>query len=227
LKKLLSDKNSTRRKKMGLRRNYRHRESARAKRRETAHFDATDPQLVQSARHGDEAAFHELVDRYASGMFGLAFSLLGNTADAEDVVQETFLGAFRGLGAFKGRSSVKTWLTRILVRQAARCHRSRGIRKTVSFNALSEASVAVLRKQQPGPSTRELDIRMDVLATLETLSEEHREVIVLRELQGMSYDEIAEVLDIPRGTVESRLYRARQELKERLKGYPPWIAGDR
>ncbi len=186
---------------------------------ESARLHATDSELMQRAQHGDETAFHELVDRYAGELFGLAFSLVGNAADAEDVVQETFSGAFRRLGAFEARSSVKTWLIRILVKQAARHHRSRSRRETVSLDNLSEASGSVLGKQEIASSTRALDIRMDVHAVLRVLSREHREVIVLRELQGMSYKEMAELLGIPRGTVESRLFRARQELKERLKGF--------
>ena len=178
-----------------------------------------DLELVRRARKGDDAGFHELVDRHAGRLYALAFSLVGNAADAEDVVQETFLGALRGLRAFKGRSSVKTWLIRILVKQAARHHRSRRARDTVSLDDVSEASAAALSKHHAAGPTGELDMRMDVLATLETLSPEHRQVIVLRELQGMSYQEMAEVLRIPHGTVESRLFRARQELKGRLKGY--------
>jgi len=173
----------------------------------------TDLELVRRARQGDDACFHELVDRYAGLLFGLAFSLVGNASDAEDVLQETFLGALRGLGAFKGRCSVRTWLTRILLKQAARHHRSHRARQTVSLDDLSGLSAQAAR------SSGETDVRMDVLAALETLSEEHRQVIVLREFQGMSYQEMAEVLGIPGGTVESRLFRARQELKERLKGY--------
>jgi len=206
---------------MGRRRNYIDGERSGSLLRKTAHLHANDSELVRRARQGNDAAFHELVDRHAGHLFGLAFSLTGNAADAEEVVQETFLGALRGLRAFKGRSSVKTWLIRILVKQASRCHRSRRARETVSLDDLSEASTTVLKKPQAAPSTRELDIRMDLLATLETLSAEHRQVIVLRELQGMSYQEMAGVLGIPRGTVESRLFRARRELKERLKGYLP------
>ena len=158
---------------------------------------------------GDEAAFHELVDRYANEMYRLAVSLVGNATDAEDVVQETFSGAFQAMPDFEGRSSVRTWLSRILVKQAAKWRRRRKVRRTVVLDATA-----------PGPSP-EPGLRIDVLGTLETLSPEHREVIALREFQGMSYEEIAEVLGVPRGTVESRLFRARQELRDRLKAYLP------
>ena len=184
-------------------------------------LSVTDLELVRRARRGDEGAFHELLDRHAQGLYGLAFSLVGNVTDAQDVVQETLAGAFRGLAAFKERSSVKTWLRGILVNQAARCRRRRHVRKTVSIDDMSEGSTSLLRSASRAPSTSDLDIRMDVLAVLEALSPEHREVVVLREMQGMSYGEIADALGVPMGTVESRLWRARQELKERLKGYLP------
>jgi RNA polymerase sigma-70 factor (ECF subfamily) len=142
-------------------------------------------------------------------MYRLALSLVGNTADAEDVVQETFSGAFLAMSGFEGRSSVRTWLSRILVKQAAKWRRRRNVRRTVALDAST-----------PGPNP-EMSLRIDVLGTLETLSPEHREVIALREFQGLSYEEIAEVLGVPRGTVESRLFRARQELRERLRAYLP------
>jgi RNA polymerase sigma-70 factor (ECF subfamily) len=150
---------------------------------------ASDWQLVRRARGGDLAAFHELVDRHAATLLGLATMLVGNAADAEDVVQETFAGAFRGLGGFRGDSAVKTWLTRILLRQAA------------------------------GAATERADTRMDLAAALADMSQEHRQVLVLRELQGLSYDEISRILNVPRGTVESRLFRARKAMQDRLKDY--------
>ena len=91
----------------------------------------------------------------------------------------------------------------------------------VSLDHLSEASRTVPGNAGPAAAPAALDINLDVLEMLETLSPEHRQVMVLREMQGMSYDEIAQVLGVPRGTVESRLFRARQELKVRLKAYLP------
>jgi len=174
-----------------------------------------DLELARRARHGDLAAFHGLVDRHASYLFGLGVSLVGNAADAEDIVQETFFGAFRGLRGFQERSSVKTWLTQILVRQAARVFRL-GRRRgpgVVQFDAESPSGPSV-------PSgTARADAQMDVNAAILSLRPDHREVIVLRELEGMSYEEIAQALAIPRGTVESRLHRARQQLREVLRDY--------
>ncbi|HEY1686786.1 MAG TPA: sigma-70 family RNA polymerase sigma factor [Tepidisphaeraceae bacterium] len=171
---------------------------------------ADDAELIQHAQHGDSRAFELLVDRYGKQLFGLAYSLLGNSADAEDVLQETFIGAYRAVGKFEGRSSVKTWMTKILVRQVARLHRSRKNKRPMSLGEMD------IERPDRAPIT---DGQMDVQQMLEVLSEEHREVMVLREIEGLSYEEMADVLDVPRGTVESRLHRARQFLKEKFANY--------
>jgi RNA polymerase sigma-70 factor (ECF subfamily) len=128
--------------------------------------------------------------------------------EAEDIVQETLLGALKSAGRFEGRSSLSTWLSRILSNQVALFLRSRRVRRT---DALPET--VATRVGDP-------DARMQVEQMLAALSDEHRQIIVLRELEGFTYDEIAEVLQIPRGTVESRLHRARQALKERFAPGP-------
>lgn len=176
----------------------------------------SDVDLVRKARDGDETAYHEMVDRYADDLYRLAFSLVGNAADAEDVLQETFLGAFRHVRKFQERASVRTWLSRILVKQAGRCHRARARHKTVSLHGLPDTSQGLVTH---GAASGEPDTRMDLVAMLDGLSPMHREVIVLREFQAMSYEEMSDVLAVPRGTVESRLFRARQVLKERLRDY--------
>ena len=179
----------------------------------------SDSELVARARRGDDSAFHELVERHSASLFRLGFLLLGNTADAEDVVQETLLGAFQHLVRFRGHSSVKTWLTQILVKQAARHHRSHYRRRTISLEETGEGVAAAAEASGPDTRTQSADARMDVRAVLRALSVEHRQVVVLREYEGMSYREISEVLRMPAGTVESRLFRAREHLKELLGGY--------
>ena len=114
---------------------------------------------------------------------------------------------------------MRTWLVGILARQAARCVRGRVRRRALPLDALGEGSDEGRPEiQTPSPSGR-LDARMDLVDMLATLSPEHREVIVLRELEGMSYDDMAGVLGVPRGTVESRLFRARGRLRERWRDY--------
>jgi len=189
-----------------------------------AHADApgagrADSDLVRRAQAGDDAAFDELALRYGRELYGLAFFLTGQASDAEDVVQETLLGAYEGIRRFEARAAVRTWLTRILVNQAARHHRSQRVRKIAHGKPLSEASVALLSGKAGLTPQGVSELRLDVLEVLQTLTPEHREVVVLRELDGLSYQEIAEVLGVPGGTVESRLFRARQELKDRLKAY--------
>lgn len=148
----------------------------------------------------------------------MACSVLGNASDAEDVLQETFLGAFNRLSAFEGRSSIKTWLVRILLNHASKFRRSRRVRKTDSLPDQIGPKSGDEKYAASSPAAA-VESQVDVTEMLQTLSREHREVIVLRELQQMSYDEISEALRIPRGTVESRLHRARQELKRRYEGY--------
>jgi len=128
-------------------------------------------------------------------------------------------GALWALHGFKGHSSVKTWLSSIVVKQAAKCHRRRARHRAVSLNELGEAAALPSSALEVQDATVRSNVRLDLVAVLQTLSPEHREAIVLREMEGLSYDEIAESLGVPRGTVESRLYRARQELRNRLKGY--------
>ena len=160
--------------------------------------------FLRRLRRHEQAAFHELVDQFSQQLFRVAYSMVGNAADAEDVVQETFTAAFAGIGKFRGESSLKTWLMQILVRQCARVLRTRGRRMTIGIENAEQPV------HDPAPAS---ESRMDVIEMLQKLSTEHREVIVLRELQGLGYEQIAAALKIPRGTVESRLHRAREELR--------------
>ena len=179
-----------------------------------------DLEALRRAQEGDELAFEELVSRYGRELYGLALFLTGQSSDAEDVVQETFLGAYEGLAAFEARASVRTWLSRILVNRATRHRRSQRVRQAAQpREKLSAAAEALLRGSAPATPAAVSEIRMDVLQVIQALGPEHRAVGVLRELEGLSYRQIAEVLDIPAGTVESRLFRAREELKAHLKDY--------
>lgn len=176
----------------------------------------SDAELLNRAVHGGEQAFHELVDRYADELYRLALVMLRRPADAEDVLQETFLGAFKSMKRFEGRSSVRTWLTRILMNQVAMRRRDRARHQAMSGNRDEALTTAARPDTAPGAAWR-----MDLEQALERMSEEHRSVIVMREVQGLSYEEIADVLSVPRGTVESRLHRARRALRELLVDYKP------
>lgn len=167
-----------------------------------------DETLLKHLRTGDPRALEPLLQVHGDRLYALAYSLLGRRpeyrSDAEDMVQETLLGALKSAKRFEGRSSLATWLSRILSNQVSAFLRSRRVRKADSLpDALPDSS----------PDN---DASLDVQQMLATLSEEHRQIIVLRELQGHSYEEIAEILNVPRGTVESRLHRARQALRDRF-----------
>jgi RNA polymerase sigma-70 factor (ECF subfamily) len=180
-----------------------------------------DLELLHSAADGNRTAFHSLVDRHSKDLFRLAVSLSRNRADAEDVLQETFVGVYRGLSKFNGRSSVKTWLTQICIRQAAKqWNRSKRARETITMDAEGGAASGGGTLARPSGES-DADRRMDLMTVIQTLPEEHRQVILLREVQGLSYDEMAREIGVPQGTIESRLHRARAGLRQRLKGYGP------
>ena len=173
-----------------------------------------DRELVRRLNQGDESAYRELLERHGRYLYGIAHSLSGgNSADAEDLVQETFVGALSS--NFRGEAAVRTWLVQILVRRAAMLRRNKG-----RGGGTSDISAATADPKMASPSaTGGADARIDLATMLQGLSPEHRDVIVLRELQGMSYEEMATALGVPLGTIESRLYRARAELRKRFKDY--------
>jgi len=171
-----------------------------------------DLALARRAGRGDREAFHEIVDRHAQALFALAVTLSGNHADAEDAVQETFTAALTRIGRFRGQATLKTWLTRILVNQIAMARRRGRVRRALPLDGQTEAPGRGHGKK-PNEAA---DARMDLPTLLGALNEGQRQVLVLREIEGLSYQEIAELLEIPRGTVESRLFRARRALRERF-----------
>jgi RNA polymerase sigma-70 factor (ECF subfamily) len=172
-----------------------------------------DGELVRRLNQGDESAYRELLERHGRYLFGIAHSLSGNSEDAQDLVQETFVGALSS--NFRGEAAVRTWLVQILVRRAAMLRRNKA-----RGGGTSDISAATADPRMASPSaTGGADARIDLDTMLRGLSPEHRDVIVLRELQGMSYEEMATALGVPLGTIESRLYRARAELRKRFKDY--------
>jgi RNA polymerase sigma-70 factor, ECF subfamily len=164
---------------------------------------------------GDLDAQHALIDRHGRYLFGVARALVTDPHDAEDLVQEALMGAFRT--RFRGESQVRTWLVQILVRRAGMLRRSR--RRMPTVLSLDGRGCDEPLTASAAPGGAGADARLDLAAMLDKLSPEHRQVILLREMEGLSYEQIAEALGVPRGTVESRLHRAREELRKRFKGY--------
>jgi RNA polymerase sigma-70 factor (ECF subfamily) len=183
-------------------------------------LEPSDADLLRLAGRGDDRAFHALVDRYADPLFQAAMSLSRNAADAEDLVQETFVSAYRAAHGFAGRASVRTWLLTILTHHAARAwRRGRRRRETRSLDAPPGGQMSDDPALATPPQNAQVDHRLDVATILAELSAMHREVLIMREIWGMTYDEIARALGVPRGTVESRLSRARAQF--RLRFDPP------
>jgi len=168
-------------------------------------------ELLSQIGRGDHAAFKTLLERHARYLYGIAHSLTSNSADAEDLVQETLAAVLNS--KFRGESSVRTWLVRILVNRSAMLRRSRR-RESAHLKIASEQQVTQTRSETAG-----IGAKLDLSAMLDQLSPEHRQIIILRELEGMSYERMAEALHVPKGTIESRLFRAREELRKKFKGY--------
>jgi len=166
-----------------------------------------DAALVRRSKRGDRHAFGLLVSRYQAPVYRVVRGILADAAESEDVAQEVFLKAFANLRNFRGDSGFFTWLYRIGVNEALRARKRRPAAPPVE----SLPEVEAPRPEEPaeeGPSPAALQ------RLLGKLSDEFRAIVVLRDLEGMSYQEIAETLEIPLGTVESRLFRARRDLRE-------------
>jgi RNA polymerase sigma-70 factor (ECF subfamily) len=173
-----------------------------------------DAALVARAQEGDLAAFEQLVRRHQRYVFNVAYRVLGDTAEAEDVTQEAFVRAWKGLPGFRGRAQFTTWLYRIAHNLCL--NRLPGLRRQL---AQIEPLEDLLSDPSPSPS-ESLEIRdrlSFVHAEIERMPEKYRLVLSLRYLQHLSYDEIASVLELPMGTVKTHIYRARQMLADRVR----------
>ncbi len=183
-------------------------------------MDTDDLVLVERSRNGDLAAFEQLVEKYRERVWRLAFHYLRDRDEAWDVAQEAFVRAWQALPAFRGQSAFYTWLFRIAMNVATDRARQRAARaRAFGAEAVPEEEwERTLVDQSDGPEAAAVraEQRARIQRGLEALSEHHRAIIMLSDLQGLSYREIAEVLDIPMGTVMSRLHNARKRLREIL-----------
>jgi RNA polymerase sigma-70 factor (ECF subfamily) len=178
-----------------------------------------DPEraLVAEAAVGNREAFDELVRRHQVRIYRLARVLTGGDGDAEDLAQETFVRAFRGIGRFRGDSSFGTWLHRIAV-NVIKSHVSRRARRPRMVSS-TDASHEPVIDNVASQDDFELAIhrRQAIDDALGTLPDDHRSLIVLRDIQGLEYHEIATITGLPLGTVESRIFRSRQRLRPLLE----------
>ena len=182
----------------------------------------TDLELVTAAQQGDQAAFGALVEKYQAMAYSQALRMVGNPDDAADATQDAFLNAWRALPGFQGQSSFSTWLYRLTSNACIDLLRRSKRRPTLSITVADEDAEGPQETDIPDERwspERELErkeTRQTVRSGLSALSPEHREVLALREFEGLSYQEIAQLLELEEGTVKSRIARARLALREFL-----------
>lgn len=178
--------------------------------------------LVERSKNGDISAFEMLVETYQKKVFNLAYRIIGNYDDANDLAQEAFIRIFRSISGFKGQSSFSTWIYRITTNVCLDEIRKRKNKLVQSLDEDIQTDDGEMQRQimsddpLPDEILEKQELRAVINDSLEELKEEYRIIITLRDIQGMSYEEIAKALDCPTGTVKSRINRARQALKNVL-----------
>jgi RNA polymerase sigma-70 factor (ECF subfamily) len=187
---------------------------------------AEEASILAELKSGSEEAYAWLIDRFHQPVYGLVYRMLNDPADAADTTQEVFLKVFRGMRRFQGEASLKTWIYRIAIHEASN-HRRWWFRhkgREASMPDTGRESTAFSKALvDSGPSPFECaaqeEVRAKVEAELRLVPEPYRSTVILRDIEGLSYEEIAEILEVSLGTVKSRLMRGREALKKRLVGY--------
>lgn len=182
--------------------------------------------LIEKCLGGEVDAFGDLIEPYQDRLFNTLFRLVGRREDAAELLQEAMVRAFRGLKSYQGDASFYTWLYRIAINVALTNQRKQRLRM-VSTEGLSDNQrfdLADTEERNQPANNLEMEERRELIQqALETVPESYRAVLVMKDIDGLKYEEIAEILDIPVGTVRSRLHRARNEMRDRLK--PLWDKG--
>ncbi len=178
-------------------------------------MSADDRRLIAECLRGRTEAFCELVARYQDRLFNTVYRLTDNAEDAQDVVQETFLSAYQSLDTFKGEAQFFTWLYRIAMNTAISLKRKQ--KGALSIDGVNgESSIEPMDgsdSSRPGHALEQREQYHRIQKALKLLSPEHRAVLVLKDMEGQKYETIAEILQVPIGTIRSRLHRARMELR--------------
>jgi RNA polymerase sigma-70 factor (ECF subfamily) len=191
-------------------------------------LSAEEGLFVMRLQANEDAAYDELVRVYSASIFHVAYRMLGDTAEASDIVQDIFLKVFRNIGGFKGEAALKTWIFKIAfseilnrLRWWKRRHRFATVSLDDQFNDANSGPERTVVASGPSPeqALQSKEEESAIQQALGKLSREHRSIIVLRDIEGFSYIEIADVLGVSIGTVKSRLARARADLKKSLMRY--------
>ncbi len=180
----------------------------------------SDEQVVERALSGDPEAFGEIVRRWERRIFALSFGMLGREEDARDATQETFLAAFRNLRGFRGEAKVSSWLHRIAVNQCITRQRRAKVRGETALEDEAEKNAAVFALPadvSPARVAEHREISVAVRKAVSSLPPDLRQVVVMKEFEELTFQEISDVLEVPLSTVKSRLYTALRQLQLRLQ----------
>ncbi|MDD6882680.1 MAG: sigma-70 family RNA polymerase sigma factor [Eubacteriales bacterium] len=176
-----------------------------------------EARLLKSAANGDSAAFSTLMEAHERRMFAVALRMCGNHEDAQDCLQEAMLRVYRALASFKGQSSFSTWVYRVTMNTCLDELRRRKMRKTTSLDGLLDSGWSPAEElDTPEHNAIRSEQRRTIERAIAALPEDMRAAIVLRDIQGFSYDDIAGMLDTNVGTIKSRISRGREKLRETL-----------
>jgi RNA polymerase sigma-70 factor (ECF subfamily) len=180
--------------------------------------NADDQRLIAECLQGRKAAFGELVLRYQDRLFNTVYRLLDNAEDAQDVVQDAFIHAYQSLNSFKGDSLFFTWLYRIAVNTAISWRRKQRLVLRLQLDRDGSPSMEPqdISEGQPGRALEQAEEERRIQTALNRVSQEHRAVLILKDMEGQKYEVMAEILQVPIGTIRSRLHRARLELRQVL-----------
>lgn len=184
-------------------------------------MSSDDATLIRQTLAGDRSAYGNLVRKYQDRVFNVVYRLVNHVEDARDITQDAFINAFESLKRFHGEAQFYTWLYRIAINAAISKQRKR--RETVSLQQRGSGDVAIPEPidetfdHRPGDALERQETLQRIETALRQVSDEFRMVLILRDLDGMSYEEIADALNLPIGTVRSRLHRARLELRTILE----------
>lgn len=182
----------------------------------------SDEQMVQRALTGDPEAFGEIVQRWERRIFALAYGMLGREEDARDATQETFLAAFRNLRGFRGDAKVSSWLHRIAVNQCITRQRRAKVRSETALEDEAEKNAAVFALPADVSPARVVEYQERSIAVRRAvcaLPPDLRQIVVMKEFEELTFQEISDVLDVPLSTVKSRLYTALRQLHLRLQKF--------
>lgn len=188
----------------------------------------TDEQLVERAIAGDDDAFGEVVRRWERKIYALAYGLTGSAEDARDAAQETFVAAFRNLRSFRGEAKVSSWLHRIAVNHCITRQRRARLRPETSLEETlersGEATLTTSEHSSPARAAEAVERAEAVRRAVAALTPELREVVVMKEFEGLTFQEMADALQVPLSTVKSRLYTALRQLRMRLERFEMEVA---